>query len=150
MRFQLNTIRITAIIRNIPTPTETVRMSTIFSRPLTCSARICRSGSEIVTKMPITKLIKAISHIFLLEPMVAPIFVPRGCIDISAPAVKRLIPNTRQQTPTRNRNISPVEMGTIVILSDKTISAMGNTDFSDSISLFLIKFKTTLSFLCIY
>ena len=147
MRFQLNTIRITAIARKIPTPTETVRISIIFSSPLTCSARITRSGSEIVTRIPIIKLINAMIHTFLLAPTVEPIFEPRGCIDISAPAVNRLIPNTRQTTPTINRNISPVEIGTMVMLSARTISAIGNTDFRDSKNLSLIRFNFVLSFL---
>jgi hypothetical protein len=85
------------------------------------------------------KLTKAIGHIFLLDPTVEPIFEPSGCIDISAPAVKRLIPRTRHTTPTKNRNISPVDMGTMVMPSRITISAIGNTDFSDSVILSLNK-----------
>ena len=73
--------------------------------------------------------------------MVEPIFEPRGCIDISAPAVKRLIPKTRHTIPTKKRNISPVDMGTTVILSPRTIRAIGKTDFKDSVSLSLIRFN---------
>ena len=144
VRLQPKTIRITAMARKIPTPTETVRMRTMFSRPFTCSARITKSGSEIVTRIPIMKLTKAMSQIFLLAPTVEPIFEPRGCIDISAPMVKRLMPNTRQTIPTRKRNMSPVDIGTIVILSPKTIRAIGKTDFSDSASLSLKRFKSYL------
>ena len=141
VRLQPKTIRITAIARKTPTPTDTVRMRSIFSRPSICSARITRSGSEMVTRIPMIKLTKVIIHIFLEAPTVAPIFEPRGCIDISAPAVKRLIPNTRQTIPTKNRNISPVDIGTMVMLSARTISAMGSTDRSDSLSFSLIRFK---------
>jgi hypothetical protein len=96
-----------------------------------------RSGSDIVTRIPITKLIKATSQTLPLAAIEEPIFAPRGCIDISEPAVNRLIPKTRQTMPRRNTNIFSAETG--VKLKDKsiTINPIGNTDLTDSKILFL-------------
>ena len=61
-------------------------------------------------------------------------------MDISAPIVNRLMPNTRKVAPIKKRTISPAEIGVSVIDRTRTIIAIGNTDFSDSVRLCLMRF----------
>lgn len=153
-RLILNKIRSIPITRNRPTPTEmvSVRIQLRFgmsgARSATCDARICRSGSEIVTKIPIKKLIKAINHIFPDLPRYAPILVPSVCIDISAPIVKRERPNIRQMTPKIKSKKMPGSIGVSVMARIATITAMGKMEWKDSKSLDLMRLpKRFVSFL---
>ena len=118
--------------KKTPTPSETVKISTVFSTPDTCSAKICRSGSEMVTKIPITKLINAISHICFDVAKVEPILAPKGCMDISAPIVKTESPMIRQRVPNKNRKKVEVSKGATVIPNSKMMAAMGRIEVSDS------------------
>ena len=131
-------MRRSAIARKIPTPIETVRISTIFSSSETCSASIVRSGSDIVIMIPITNATKAMSQIFPDAAIEEPIFVPSGCIDISAPMLKRAIPKTRKTIPMRKTSICPGSIGVIVKERTRMISAIGNIERSDSFSLYFI------------
>ena len=125
-------IRIIAISKKIPTPKETVRIKTRLGTPATCSAKICRSGSEMVTKIPMIKLTNAISHNFLDFARDEPILLPNGCMDISAPIVKIANPTIKQRTPSRNSKNVLVLSGAIVMPSINTIAAMGRIDVRDS------------------
>ena len=124
--------------KNTPTPRETVKISTMFGTPETCSARICRSGSEMVTRIPMIKLISAISQIFFDFERVEPIFAPKGCIDISAPMVNTARPTTRHSVPNKNKKKVEGVRGATVIPSNSTMAAMGRIENKDSCSLFLI------------
>ena len=112
-------MRSMAIVRKIT--------STIFSISLTCSARICKSGSAIVTMTPMTKLIKAISQIFLLFVRVAPTFCPMTSMDISAPSANSAVPTISSNTPREKSRKVPVFKGVSVSDNPSTIKAMGNT-----------------------
>ena len=128
----LKTIRSIATARKMPTPTETVRIRTMLGTPETCSARICRSGSEIVTRIPMIKLKKVMSQILLVFASHDPIFEPSGCMDISAPMVKIASPAIRHSTPSKKRKKVLGLMGASVIPSNNTIAAMGMIEISDS------------------
>ena len=121
-----------AMARKIPTPTDTVRIRIILGTPDTCSARICRSGSEIVTRIPMIKLKKVINHILLVFANHEPILEPRGCIDISAPMVKIASPAIRQSTPSRKRKNVLGLIGANVSPNNSTIAAMGMIEVNDS------------------
>ena len=122
-----NTMRSIAIMRKRPMPTETVITITILSMSFTCSARICRSGSAMVTMTPITKLTKAINQTFLLLVSVAPTFWPMTSMDMSAPSANSAVPTTNSKTPMQKSRKTPVCSGVSVIARPKTIRAMGNT-----------------------
>ena len=64
-------------------------------------------------------------------------------MDISAPIVNRLMPNTRKVAPIKKRTISPAEIVVSVIDRTRTIISIGNTDFSDSVRLCLMRFIFT-------
>ena len=85
-----------------------------------------------MTKIPITKLIRAISQTFPEEPRDAPNLEPRVCMDISAPMVKTASPAIRQRTPNKNIKNTPGDRGVRVTLSAITIAAMGRIDVRDS------------------
>ena len=122
-------MRSIAMIKKIPTPTETVRISSISGISAdTCFARICKSGSETVTITPMRKLINAISHTFFELPSVAPSLLPRGCMDISAPMVNTESPMIRQKMPMRNKRKVPVAIGVMVTAKITTIAAIGQMD----------------------
>ena len=121
-----------AIAKKMPTPKDTVRINTIFGTPDTCPARICRSGSEMVTRIPMIKLRKAISHTCFAFPRKEPIFVPKGCMDISAPMVKMASPAIRQSTPIKNSKKVLVLSGVSVTPNSKTMAAMGKMEVRDS------------------
>ena len=91
--------------------------------------------------IPIMKLTNAMIQTLPLFAELLPICSPRGCIDISAPAVKRLIPIIRKKTPKMKSMVSPAFRGTSVKLRARTISAIGATDFADSVILSLKRFK---------
>ena len=93
---------------------------------------ICRSGSEMVTKIPMIKLKNVINHILLVFANHEPIFVPSGCIDISAPIVNTASPAIRQRTPSKKRKKVLGLMGASVIPNNSTIAAMGMIEVSDS------------------
>ena len=118
--------------KKTPTPIETVRIRSIFGTPDTCSARICRSGSEMVAKIPIIKLIPVISQIFPELASEEPSLLPRGCIDISAPIVKMASPAIRQSTPSKKSKKVLGDMGVSVMLSKRTMAAIGSIDVMDS------------------
>ena len=121
-------MRSIATSKKMPTPTETVNIKSIFGTSDTWLARICRSGSEIVTSTPITKLIKAMSQVFPDFTRYAPTFAPMVCIDISAPIVNMESPNTRHATPNKNNKKVPGVIGVSEMASSATISAIGSTD----------------------
>ena len=144
-RLILNITRSIPITKKMPTPTEivSVRMSIISAFPersATCFAKICRSGSEMVTKIPMRKLTSAMSHILFDFARYEPIFEPIVCIDISAPIVKSDKPKMRHTTPKTKSRKMPGSIGVSVIANAATISAMGIMDVNDSESLDLIRF----------
>ena len=120
-------MRSIATARKTPTPTETLTIITVFSMSGTCCARICKSGSAIVTMTPITKLTNAISQIFLLRVSAEPTFCPMTSIDISAPSVNTAVPAMSSTTPIANSRKVPDSRGVSVSESPSTIRAMGNT-----------------------
>ena len=138
-------IRSIPITKKIPTPTEMVKVrirfiSALPERSATCPAKICKSGSEMVTKIPMRKLTSAISQILFDFARYVPILEPIVCIDISAPMVKSDKPKTRQRTPNKKSRKIPGSIGVSVIANAATISAMGSMEENDSESLDLIRF----------
>ena len=151
-RLILNRIRSIPMTKKMPTPTEMVRVrmsiiSAFPERSATCFANICRSGSEMVTKIPIRKLTSAINHILFDFARYAPIFEPIVCIDISAPMVNSDNPKIKQATPNTKSKKMPGSMGVSVTANAATMSAMGMMEENDSESLDLIRFCNAFLFL---
>ena len=128
----LNKIRKSAITIKIPTPTATVRISTILGIADTWFASTCRSGSEIVMIPPIIKHTTAISTILLLLTSLPPTPCPSGVIAISAPSWKSPIPIINKIAPVRNNTKVLISSGTNVILRINTIIVIGRTLERDS------------------
>ena len=92
--------------RNIPVPSDTVISIThLLLIPGTCSASTIRSGSDIVTIKPSTKLSIAIKLSLRLllkcEPTYPPIFI----VDISTPTLKSAIPTIIISVATRSASV---------------------------------------------
>lgn len=119
--------------KNIPTPIATDKMRTMLGIDGTCSARTCKSGSAMVINAPKIKQTTSGIIIFLHLLICIPIPSPKGCIDISEPIVKRLIPANKRRVPKINRTRIPVSNGEIEMLSKITIAAIGRTEEMDSL-----------------
>ena len=125
--------------RNMPTPTATDKIRTRLGIEGTCSARTCKSGSAIVIKAPRTKhTTRGIIMLFDLL-ICTPIPSPKGCMDISEPIVKRLMPANKSSVPKMNNTRMPASKGDIEMLNKTTIAAMGSTEEMDS---FIAPFKS--------
>ena len=149
-RLILNIMRSIPITKKMPTPTEMVKVrirfiSALPERSATCPAKICRSGSEMVTKIPMRKLTKAMSQILFDFARYVPILEPIVCIDISAPMVKSDKPKIKNATPNKKSRKMPGSIGVSVIANAATMSASGIIEENDSESLDLIKFSNAYS-----
>ena len=128
-------------IRNSPTPTDTVKMSTVLSMFGTFVASTCRSGSATVMAAPSKKLTSRITPSLRLFVIFAPIRLPIRVIDISAPRLNRPMPAISMADPIKNASISPDSTGTSSRHTASTITVTGRTDaaasFIFSIRIFL-------------
>ena len=103
----LNSIRRSDATRKSPTPAATDSTRTIFGTEGTCSARTCRSGSEMVTINPRIKLKRTISHSFFVCVIQVPTLSPIGVMDISTPSVKNIIPRSGALLPEEMQAVFP-------------------------------------------
>lgn len=153
-RGNLCKVRKIAIIKNTPTPIAIVSISTIFGILGTWSASTCKSGSEIVTAVPIMILTRHIRLIFPDFTSRIPVSSPIGIIAISLPSEKNPIPIVSITAPNRNSMIISNGIGAIVILSTMTIAVIGRTDETASIifsfNFLLIVISPFLIFIIIY
>ena len=122
------------MVRKIPTPTATVIISVqLLMASDTYPARICRSGSAMVTIMPMTNDTRAISHILREWVTTEPIFSPMTSIDISAPILKPESPITSKNAPIKNSTKGYVSTPSMTARTS-IITAIGNIEDTDSLS----------------
>ena len=126
------------MVRKMPTPTDTVRISMVLSMPGTFWARTCRSGSAMVMTTPRTKASTRMSHRRRDLVIFAPTRLPIWVMDSSAPSVNRPMPKISMTAPTRKASISPLPTGTKKKHSTATIRVMGSTESTASFSLLLM------------
>ena len=118
--------------RKMPTPTDTVIISTVVSMFGTLAASTCRSGSATVMATPSRKLTVNISHSLRDFVSFAPICVPICVMDTSEPRVKSAMPTISSTEPIRKDSIRSVVTGTKLKHTMVTISVMGRTDATAS------------------
>ena len=121
-------------IRNRPTPTATVIISTVVLMVGTLAASTCRSGSATVMAMPSSRLTARISFRFLLLVSLAPMWVPICVMDTSEPMVNRPMPTISSTAPIRKDSIRSVVMGIKDRHITATISVMGRTEAAASLN----------------
>ena len=121
-------------IRNSPTPTETVTISTVLSIAGTFVASTCKSGSAIVMATPSRKLTARMNQSFLDFVIFAPMRFPMRDMESSAPSVNSPMPRIRSPEPSRNESISPTSTRTSARHSTATIAVTGKTDAAASFS----------------
>ena len=126
------------MVKKMPTPTETVRISMVLSMPGTFWASTCRSGSAMVMTRPRIKASTRISHRRRDLVIFAPTKLPIWVMDSSAPRVNNPMPMISMTAPTRKASISPLPMGMKKKHSTATISVMGSTESTASFSLLLM------------
>ena len=122
------------MVRKMPTPTDTVRISMVLSMPGTFWARTCRSGSAMVMTTPRTKASTRMSHRRRDLVIFAPTRLPIWVMDSSAPSVNSPMPRIRSPEPSRNESISPTSTRTSARHSTATIAVTGKTDAAASFS----------------
>jgi hypothetical protein len=133
--------------RKIPTPTDTVKISTKESIWDTFPDRTCRSGSAIVIMTPIRKLTARMIAIFRDFVSVLPSCWPITTIELSEPYIKMLRPIISRTLPTRKESIASVATGAARKARIQTIIPIGRTELIDSWS-FVIRtlfFSMTVS-----
>ena len=128
------------IVRKMPTPTETVIISTVVSMCGTFPASTSRSGSAMVMITPRIKLSARISHSLRDLVMRAPICVPMSVIEFSAPNVNSPSPSISMPVPMKNESIRSVETGAMVKHRSATVAATGSTEATASRSFSRIRF----------
>ena len=122
-------------LRNSPTPTATVTMSTGVSMWGTLTASTWRSGSETVMATPSRKLSSSTSHSLRVFIMREPTRLPMGVMAISAPSVNSPIPATSSSAPMKKSSIRSTDMGISTKQTTLTMSTRGKTEPKDSCSL---------------
>ena len=98
----------------------------------TCSAKTCKSGSDMVITSPRIKLSKIITDSFLDWVIQVPTLSPIGVIESSTPRVKNIIPATKSTAPSKNAISMLGDIGAIVKQSTRTMPIIGITAFSAS------------------
>jgi hypothetical protein len=78
-------------------------------------------------------------------PIWEPMPSPKGCMEISEPMVKRLIPKIRVRVPKRNSTKTPVSRGAIDTLSTRTMAKIGNTELMASFIALFNRFNVAFS-----
>ena len=126
------------MVRKMPTPAETVRISMVLSMPGTFCASTCRSGSAMVIARPKIKASTRISHRRRDLVIFAPTKLPIWVMDSSAPSVNRPMPTISISAPTRKASISPLPTGMKKKHRTATMMVMGSTESTASFSLLLI------------
>ena len=145
LSFHRNRMRSSAITRNRPTPTATVRISARFGTPCTWLARTVRSGSAMVISNPTAKATITRNLTFFFRVSIAPMWVPMGSMAVSAPRVNNPMPTTSSAAPKRNRLMVLRSMGTKIRLITSTSSEMGSTEETAS-SVFSLSFLLVVFF----
>ena len=120
--------RSSATTRNTPTPTATDQMITGLGMEGTWLASTCRSGSEMVTMMPIRKPTNATTHSLRDLVIAAPRRSPSGVMNRSAPSVNRHMPRMSIAAPMRKAVSVATGMGDTLKHSSSTMSVTGATD----------------------
>ena len=120
------------IVRNSPTPTETVTIRTVVSISGTFLASTCKSGSAMVMITPSTKLRIRITPSFFERVICAPMWVPICVMDRSDPTVNSPMPRMIMTDPIKNDSIRPLLTGIRNRHSAATISVIGSTEAMDS------------------
>ena len=129
-----NSIRSNATIRNPPTPRATARIRVRLGTEGTCSARTCKSGSDMVIINPMIKLIRMTINTFLDFVMMEPTRSPIGVIDISTPTLKKSMPTINRTAPTRKVIRILGGIGAMEKHNINTIAKIGKTAFRVSVS----------------
>lgn len=117
---------------------------------LTCSARICRSGSAMEIKKPRISPARQMIHILLVLVRLDPIKVPIEVIPRSTPNKKIDKPRTINKAPSRNLIRKVVSRGVTVKCRTKTIKVMGRTANKTSLNLSTSTFKLSDHFLSVF
>ena len=112
-----------ATTRKTPTPIATATIRTILGMPGTCSASTWRSGSDMVMKMPTSRLTRMI-----------PTWLPIGVMARSVPRVKSPIPKISRSAPSTKPISRLLGTGEMEKQSRKTIPVTGRTEERDSFS----------------
>ena len=129
-----SSIRSMATTRKKPTPTATARINVMLGMPGTCSAKTWRSGSDMVMKIPTSRLTSTIIHTLRDLVTAEPTWFPMGVMARSVPRVKSPIPRISITAP-RTKPISrSLGTGEMVKHSKKTIPVTGSTEEMDSFS----------------
>ena len=121
-------VRTMEITRKTPTPTPTDTISTMLGTEGICSASTTRSGSATVIITPSTKQMSMGMRRRFDFPICAPMPSPSGCMEISEPMVKRLIPKISVRVPKRNNTKIPDSNGAMETLSTNTMAKIGSTE----------------------
>ena len=109
-------------------------MSTVVLMCGTLEASTVRSGSATVMAMPSTKLRMSMSERRRDFVMRAPVRLPICVMLASAPRVKRPMPTMSSMVPSRKASMRSVVTGTKPRHSTATMSAIGSTEETDSLS----------------
>ena len=120
--------------KKIPTPTATAKIKVRLGMEGTCSAKTCKSGSDMVMINPMIKLIRIITNTFLDLVMMVPTRSPMGVMDISTPTLKNNIPTVNSVAPMRKVIRMLGGIGAIVKHNNNTIAKIGNTAFKVSVN----------------
>ncbi len=96
--------------------------------PGTCPASTWRSGSEMVTMMPMSRLTDTTTHSFRDLVIWAPTRSPMGSMAVSAPRVNSPMPTISSTAPIRNASSTSVGTGAAVKHRNSTIRVMGSTE----------------------
>ena len=123
-----------ATTRKTPTPIATATIRTILGMPGTCSASTWRSGSDIVMKMPTSRLTRMINHTLRDLVTADPTWLPIGVMARSVPRVKSPIPKISRSAPSTKPISRLLGTGEMEKQSRKTIPVTGRTEERDSFS----------------
>ena len=134
-------MRRSATTRNMPTPTATARIKAMFGTPGTCSASTCRSGSEMVIMIPITRPMAMIIHSLRVRVMALPAYSPMGVMAMSVPSVKSPMPKISMSAPKMNASSALLDTGIMKKQIRNTIIVIGSTDASDSLHFSFKRFR---------
>ena len=134
----LNSVLIIAIIKNEPTPIDTVMINVQGFILPTWFASTDKSGSAIVIIIPNINVEINSSQILFFLDKYEPIFCPIGSIERSAPSVKSAIPTISTIADMKNCIIVFEGIWTMVKEIINTINVIGKTANDDSFN-FAIK-----------
>jgi len=116
------------------TPRATANISTKFGMDGTCCARTCKSGSDIVIKNPMIKLMSITINTFLDFVIMVPVRSPIGVMDNSTPTLKKSIPIISKIAPIKKVIRILGGIGAMEKHNNNTIASIGTTAFKVSVN----------------